>query len=153
MRIIKLTLSAFFALIALSCLNSCKKVETTSENSLQEIIQTEVKDGNWKISLYSTSGENRTSVFADYSFVFGADGNLTATSSTESLIGTWYVSDINVDQEMLSDIRFSISYGQINKFEDLNASWNVISQSASKIELTHAVGGGEGSDNLTFEKL
>ena len=50
-------------------------------------------------------------------------------------------------------MRFGISYAQINKFEDLNAGWNVLSQSATKIELTHPVGGGEGSDNLTFKKL
>lgn len=153
MRFIKFTVIAFSALIGLSCLQACKKVDTTNEQTFQEIIQTEVQKGDWKISLYATSGENRTSVFAEYTFNFGAEGTLTASSLTESFIGTWYVSDTNPDQEVLSDIRFGISYGQINKFEDLNAGWNVLSQSATKIELTHAVGGGEGSDNLTFEKL
>jgi hypothetical protein len=46
-----------------------------------------------------------------------------------------------------------ISFGLNKKFEAINGSWYLISQSATKIELTLTVRGGEGSDNLTFEKL
>ena len=39
-----------------------------------------------------------------------------------------------------------------NNFEELNDDWDVVSQSATKIELIDVSGGNGGTDYLTFER-
>ncbi len=50
------------------------------------------------------------------------------------------------------DIDFNIFFASPADFADLSEDWDIISHSASKIELKHVSGGDGGTDLLTFEK-
>ncbi len=50
------------------------------------------------------------------------------------------------------DLDFNIVFQLTNDFEDLNDDWDIISHSATKIELIDVSGGNGGTDYLTFEK-
>jgi predicted nucleotidyltransferase len=51
------------------------------------------------------------------------------------------------------DIDFNIAFSSPSDFEELSEDWEIISQTATKIELRHVSGGGGGTDLLTFGKL
>ena len=50
------------------------------------------------------------------------------------------------------DIDFNIFFGSPADFAELSEDWDIISHSATKIELKHVSGGNGGTDLLTFEK-
>lgn len=50
------------------------------------------------------------------------------------------------------DIDFNIFFGSPADFAELSEDWDIISHSATKIELIHISGGNGGTDLLTFEK-
>lgn len=125
-----------------------------NDNS-QQISQIEniVESGNWRITNFIDSGENKTSDFTGYDFLFNADGSLIATNGTDTLDGTWSVTDDNSSSDD-EDIDFNIFFPvpDTNDFEDLNDDWDIISSTSTKIELIDISGGNGGTDNLTFEK-
>lgn len=51
-----------------------------------------------------------------------------------------------------SDIDFNIFFASPADFAELSEDWDIISHTASKIELKHVSGGNGGTDLLTFEK-
>ncbi|MBX7182972.1 MAG: hypothetical protein K1X82_12730 [Bacteroidia bacterium] len=133
--------------------SSCKK---TSDSDQTTIIQTQITNnmqvGTWRITLYSASGEDKTVQFDGYSFQFAKEGDITAVSANDNVLGSWYTMDTNTGTNVLDDLIFALQFGTVNKFEDLNGAWYIGSQSATKIELNKAAGGGEGSDLVTFEQ-
>ncbi|TBN01411.1 hypothetical protein EYD45_13485, partial [Hyunsoonleella flava] len=98
------------------------------------------------------SGENETSDFTGYNFSFNSDGSLVATNGTDTLTGTWSVTDDSSSSD--DDIDFNIFFPvpDTNDFEDLNDDWDIISYTSTKIELIDISGGNGGTDNLIFEK-
>lgn len=127
-------------------------------NTLQivEIINT-AQSGTWRITNFNDSGQNETSDFNGYEFTFNADGSLVATNGSNSLTGTWSVtndSNSSDDSNSDNDIDFNIFFSvpDTNDFEDLNDDWDVVSTSATRIDLIDISGGNGGTDLLTFEK-
>jgi Lipocalin-like domain len=117
--------------------------------------------GTWRITSFIDSGENKTSDFAGYEFSFNANGTLVATNGTETISGTWSVTDDSAnssnddDGNSTDDDDFIIFFAvpDTNKFDDLIDDWDFISVSATKIALIDISGGNGGTDYLTFEKL
>lgn len=124
-----------------------------NDNS-QQISQIEniVESGTWRITNFIDSGENETSDFTGYDFMFNSDGSLVATNGTDTLNGTWSVTDDSSSSD--DDIDFNIFFPvpDTNDFEALNDDWDIISSTSTKIELIDISGGNGGTDNLTFEK-
>ena len=56
------------------------------------------------------------------------------------------------DGSTSGDIDFNIFFSSPADFAELSEDWDIISHSASKIELKHVSGGNGGTDLLTFEK-
>ena len=119
----------------------------------QEIAQIEndVQSGTWRITSYVDSGQDETNDFNGYTFTFGSDGTLTAENGTNTMTGTWSVTD---DSSRSSDIDFNIFFPvpDTNDFEDLNDDWDIVSSMSTKLELIDVSGGNGGTDTLTFEK-
>lgn len=119
----------------------------------QEIAQIEndVQSGTWRITSYVDSGQDETNDFNGYTFTFGSDGTLTAENGTNTMTGTWSVTD---DSSSSSDIDFNIFFPvpDTNDFEDLNDDWDIVSSMSTKLELIDVSGGNGGTDTLTFEK-
>ncbi|HEY0749882.1 MAG TPA: hypothetical protein VGD26_01925 [Chitinophagaceae bacterium] len=105
-----------------------------------------VTEGNWRVTLFTDSGNNETSDFNGYSFSFNSNGSLVASSSTQNKSGTW-----NIDN---SSNKFNINLGpkdDINKpLGELTYDWKIISITTSEIKLTDDNPASE--EFLTFTK-
>lgn len=131
---------------------------STNDNS-QEIAQIEntAESGTWRITNFNDSGQNETSDFNGYDFTFNSDGSLVATNGSNTLTGTWSVTDdsnSSDDSSSDDDIDFNIFFPvpDDNDFEDLNDDWDVVTTTSTRIELIDVSGGNGGTDMLTFEK-
>lgn len=133
-----------FILLAFTA-SSCSKDDNNSTDQLQ--VQQSLQTGTWKVSLYNDSGENKTSYFNGYGFVFGSNGSVTATNGTVSQAGMLSVFPDSGDTKFV--LTFQISSGP---FKEISEDWKIVTQSASKIELVNISGGNGGTDYLTFEK-
>lgn len=107
-------------------------------------IQTNISTDSWRITRFVDSGFDETNDFANYVFTFNSSGSLTATNGTNTYTGTW---SITSDDDVPNDIDLNILFNLTNDFEDLNEDWDIISNSATKIELRD-----DGVDYLTFER-
>ena len=152
-----LLLMLSFSLMSSMCSND-DDGGSPNDNSLEiaEIV-TIAQSGTWRITNFNDSGQNETSDFNGYDFSFNADGSLVATNGSNSLTGTWSVTDdsnSSDDSSSDDDIDFNIFFPvpESNDFEDLNDDWDIVSTSSTRIELMDVSGGNGGTDMLTFEK-
>ncbi|WP_345277866.1 hypothetical protein [Litoribaculum gwangyangense] len=127
------------------------------DNSLEiNDIKNTVQSGSWEITSFFDSGVDETNHYIGYSFTFNSDGTLTASNGSETVNGTWSVTDddsSNDDSVSSNDIDFNIFFSAPAMFnDDLTEDWEILDRSATKIELIHVSGGNGGTDTLTFEK-
>lgn len=119
-----------------------------------------VESGSWRVTSFIDSGNDETSDFDGYSFSFSENGTVTATKGSETVNGTWSITDDNSnsssddDGDSTDDDDFILFFAvpADSEFEDLNDDWDFITVSNSKIELIDVSGGNGGTDYLTFEK-
>ena len=156
----KLYISVFF-LISIIAIQSCATDDDSSSNTTDVQImeaQSITSTGTWMITNFNDSGQDETSDFNGYTFDFANDGVLTATNGTNTLTGTWSITDdSNSDDDSSDDdddIDFNIffSVSQSSDFEDLNDDWDIISITENRIELRDVSGGNGETDMLVFEK-
>jgi len=152
-----LLLMLSFSLMSSMC--SSDDDDGSSNDNSQQISQIEnnVESGTWRITNFNDSGQNETSDFNGYDFTFNSDGSLVATNGSNTLTGTWSVTDdsnSSDDSSSDDDIDFNIFFPvpDDNDFEDLNDDWDVVTTTSTRIELIDVSGGNGGTDNLTFEK-
>ena len=115
-------------------------------------VEDNMNSGNWRIAKFIDSGKDETNHFTGYGFIFNQNGVLTSDNGINSYEGTWNISDSNSNDDSKDDLDFNILFNLTNDFEDLNDDWDILSVSASKIELMDVSGGNGGTDFLTFEK-
>ncbi|MGB5384600.1 MAG: hypothetical protein WBN19_12140 [Lutimonas sp.] len=131
---------------------SCSDDDKDEPNDIKDEIESEVQKGTWRISKFIDSGDDETSDFNGYDFIFRDSGVLNANNGTNNYDGTWSITDSSSDDDSLDDLDFNINFNLSNDFEDLNDDWDIISRSSTKIELIDVSGGNGGTDYLTFEK-
>ncbi len=142
-----------FSLMLLACSSDDDDVKDNSQQISQ--IENIVESGTWRITNFIDSGKNETSDFTGYDFLFNSDGSLIATNGTNTIDGTWSITDDSSSSSSSDDdIDFNIFFPvpDTNDFEDLNDNWDIISSTSTKIELIDISGGNVGTDTLTFEK-
>lgn len=147
LKIIRI-IAVFFILLFIV---SCSKNDDNPNNT-QSQVQTNVQSGTWRITKFVDSGTDETNDFAGYNFTFNSSGVLNASNGTNNYDGSWSITDSNSNDDSQNDLDFNIHFNLTNDFEDLNDDWDLISQSATKIELIDVSGGNGGTDYLTFEK-
>lgn len=152
----KLKLIPFLAILfMLNVASTCSNDDNSSSSTSVDptpVINT-VNTGTWRITLFNDSGTIETSNFMGYNFTFAASNLLTATNGTNTYSGSWSVtSDDSGDDSPSNDLDFNIAFASPPNFEELTEDWNIISYSATRIQLIHVSGGGGGTDYLTFEK-
>ena len=141
-----------------SCTSDDDNSDTTSNDAQITQVETTVEDGVWRITNFIDSGQNETSDFTGYAFTFAADGTLIASNNATTIEGTWSITDdsgSSDDSSSDDDIDFNIFFpvSDSSDFEDLNDDWDIVTTSATKIELIDVSGGNGGTDLLTFEKI
>ena len=122
-------------------------MENAWEKRDRREITSTVTDGQWLVTFYKENDVVQTSNYSGYSFTFGTDGSLSATNGATTQSGDWstYIDSGYTKLDML----FTALDGP---FEEISEDWNVISRTATKIELKHISGGDGSIDYLTFEK-
>ena len=145
-----------FSLMSSTC-SSDDDDGSPNNNTLQIAeIENTAESGTWRITSFIDSGQDETSDFTGYEFTFNSNGTLVATNGSNTLNGTWSVTDdsSNDDSSSDDDIDFNIFFPvpESNNFEDLNDDWDIVSTSSTKIELIDVSGGNGDTDLLTFEK-
>ena len=148
-------ISAFMFLFIATAFSSCTDEDDTVVNNSVDptpVINV-VNNGTWRITFYEDSSVDETSNFTGYNFSFGAGNVLTATNGTNTYSGTWSVtSDNSLDDSPSNDLDFNIAFSAPANFAELTEDWNIISYTATKVQLVHVSGGGGGTDYVTFEK-
>ena len=145
-------------LLSLSLMSStCSSDDDMNSNNNSQTIQeieTLMQSEAWIISNYIDSGQDETNNFSGYNFTFGSDNSLTANNGSDTIIGTWSVTDGNGndDSSNSDDIDFNIYFLSPSNFSELSEDWEIVTRTATIIELIHISGGNGGTDNLTFEK-
>ena len=152
-------------LISLLCLNCTTDDDNNNDNSnAQEQIeqaQNVAQTGSWQITNFNDSGQDETSDFTGYSFLFNVDGMLTASNEATTQTGTWSISESSNSSSSddsnddLDDVDFNIfiQVSDSSDFEDLNDDWDIVSITTSRIELRDVSGGDGSLDILVFEKI
>lgn len=129
-----------------------------NNNTTSSVDQTTsvASSGNWIITNFVDSGNDETNDFQGYVFTFNANGTVVATNGSDTVNGTWSVTDSNSgdDDPNIEDDDFNLAFAVSpdNKFDDLNDDWDFVSVSNTKIELIDVSGGNGGTDFLTFQK-
>lgn len=129
-------------LMSMALVASCKKDEKISPSNSAAVI----KEGTWKVALFSEDGVNETSCFTGYSFDFMDGGIVKATSGSNTVNGTW------ATREDSGKTKLDLNFDDVNNFDELDEDWEILTQNSSKIELKHVSGGDGSIDLLTFEK-
>lgn len=137
-------------LFIINTASMCSSDDNPSTNQ-SEVIDIAVT-GTWRVTLYNDSGVVETSKFNGYNFTFASSGVLTAVGNGATHSGTWSVTDSNSSDDSINDLDFNIFFASPVDFVDLTDDWDIVSKSASKIELIDVSGGNGGTDYLTFEK-
>lgn len=137
--------------LALLLCFSCGDDSNPGDQEIKQI-QEEAQAGTWRITKFEDSGNDETAHFAGFTFQFTDLGVVNATNSGTNYAGTWAITDENSDDDSSDDLHFEIFFNLTNDFEDLNDDWEILSHSATKIELIDISGGDGDTDYLTFER-
>jgi hypothetical protein len=103
---------------------SCKKQDALIDNA---DVKTNITVGQWKVTSYREKTEDKTDIYNGFSFVFKEDGSVTATSSNETISGSWSASDATSSYYGAppASATFTINIGGSGKFTKINKSWDV----------------------------
>ena len=109
---------------------SCTRDNDDSGNNQTQIQN--VSTGNWRVTLFTDSGNDETSDFTGYSFQFNTSGTVAATRSGVSQNGIWNINS--------SSTKFNLDLGakiDTNRpLGELTDDWQIISISNTEIKLT-----------------
>jgi hypothetical protein len=152
----KLKLIPLLALVfLLNVASMCSNDDNSNSSADPTPVINTVTSGTWRITLYEDNGVDETTNYSNYNFTFNSNGVLTAANTT-SYNGTWSVTTSNsADDNPDNDLDFNIAFtapAPITFTDDLTDDWDIVSYTATKIELIDVSGGNGGTDYLTFEK-
>jgi hypothetical protein len=149
---------SFYSILAcvfiINTASTCSSDDSNSSSTTDTtpIVNT-VTQGTWRVTYYFDTDTDETSDFTGYNFTFGSSNVLTATNGTNTFTGSWSVTSNNSNDDSPSnDLDFNILFASPANFEDLSDDWDIVSRTATKIELIDVSGGNGGTDYLTFEK-
>lgn len=145
---------AFVMVFTTSCSSSDDSSTTTAPIVDTTPIINTVSQGTWRVTKYIDHTKNETADFGGYTFTFG-DGNvLTATNGPNTYTGVWSVVSSNSSDDDSPDdsVDFNIIFTAPADFEDISDDWDILSRTATKIELVDDSKNSSEIDYLTFEK-
>ena len=93
--------------------------------------------GSWSVRSFRQKTEDKSSNFKDMTFVFSADGTVTATQGNKTTKGTWSFSPAGVTYyggNPLASV--TLNMGTSKPFDLLNQAWNVnVASTTSDLKL------------------
>tara|TARA_R110000850_G_scaffold150497_1_gene273115 strand:- start:12715 stop:14220 length:1506 start_codon:yes stop_codon:yes gene_type:complete len=103
--------------------------------------------GDWYVTLLNDDGDIETCHYINYTFSFAADQSVTATSSGNTVNGSWQVQNSSSGLDLVLDFQIS---GDDDPFDDLNDDWDVVDFNTNLISLLDISGGDGSTDILKF---
>ncbi len=155
-------LASIFVMSTASTCESGHDDDDANGSTAQNIstINSTVNSGTWRITYYFDTDSEETAQFASYTFTFGDNNQLIATNGSQTINGSWSVTNSSNsgnggsdDDNSSSDIDFNILFTSPANFAELSDDWDIVSHTSTRIELIDVSGGNGGTDFLTFEKL
>lgn len=125
-----------FGFLLLSGCSSDQNINPTQS------LTSNLQQGGWIVTTFSKNDNDRLYLLGGYKFTFG-NGSVSAVKGNASAIGTWSVGS-NLGKTILL-----LDFNSSSDFSQLTQSWQVVSQSQSKIQLQFT--SSNGNDYLTFE--
>ncbi len=105
---------------------------TSCKNEKDDTDPTQIiSSGSWRVGHYMDSGNDETSDFIGYSFVFSANGTLTATRNDISKTGTWMKD--NASNKLIIDLGLDIDTNR--PLGELTDDWKITTFASSEISL------------------
>ena len=131
-----------------------KNISNPNPNNptIQKQIESDMENGDWRITNFNEDGNDKTQNFNGYVFKFNSDGSISVSNVTSNYSGLCGMNDFNLDDDSQNNLHFNILFYEANNFLELNDDWEVISHSETKLLLQDISGGNGGIDFLTFEK-
>lgn len=140
-------------LFMLNVASMCSSDDNSSSSQDPTPVINTATQGTWRVTSFVDSGTDETNHFNGYNFTFGNEGVLTATNGTNTVIGTWSVTnDSSTDDSSGNDLDFNIGFTGPANFLDLTDDWDIVSYSNTTISLIDVSGGNGGTDTLVFTK-
>lgn len=99
----------------------------------------------WYVA-YFFDGDDLTSNYCEFEFVFLTEGTVLAYNGIDYYVGSWAVG-VDGDNHYLE-----LDFGDDIPFNELNDDWDVLKASMEVIALEDVSGGNTGSDYLTFDR-
>lgn len=151
MKRFKIVLALFSILALISCDADMDDVDlSTAEANQLNLI---VKDGNWQITNFTLNGADKTATYADYSFIFEDDNNLSANSPIDQTEGTWRISnDSGSEYDSYNDVDFNVYFTSNSKLGELTRNYDVISATNSEIILNLEMNENGDTATLSFRR-
>ncbi|MCM8570016.1 hypothetical protein NE848_11545 [Gramella jeungdoensis] len=151
MRSLKNVLILFSLSLILACDNDKDDIALSAAEAAQ--LNQIVMQGEWRISNYSSNGNDNTANYSDYIFVFEDDNNLSVTSPSDNINGTWRISnDSGSEFDSYYDVDFNIFFGSSDKLGELTNNYDVISATNDEIKLSLENSPNGNSAYLTFSQ-
>lgn len=104
--------------------------------------------GQWKVS-YFFDKKDETNNYSSYSFEFGANGSLSATSGGQTWSGTWLTGFDDSANKFLIDFTGTVP----SALSELEEDWRIISIEDNSMHFEHTSGGNGDTDVLKFTKI
>ncbi len=138
-----------FLIFVATTFSMCSKDDkTVAKGILPTQVNTAIIDGTWQITLYNKNGDDLTSDYAVYSFLFDINGVVSATKAVVQ-DGTWNtVAELGVTKLRLNFIVEDTE----SQLDSVSKDWSVLTVTATKIEMKY-VNEDESIDYLTLEKI
>ncbi len=113
---------------------------------------------NWKVNQFRVNGDNLKNEFDDLSFAFDQDGNVTASSSTETFVGSWSAQGDGNAIFMVLDIpafaAFNLSWNLNEIMETPGINKIILREGENNIlRFQEACANGNGNENTNNEAL
>ncbi len=120
---------------------SCEKNDSTNANiaNLNSALQL---SGGYSIATIIEDGEDKTSFFSQYLFVFSSNGTVTATSASQTRTGQYSV----FEDDGRTELRMFFP-NTTGEFSEINDDWYFISNNNNTIRFE------ESGDLLIFQQL
>lgn len=110
---------------------SCSRDESAPDVSPSNIAEF-TTSGLWKVEYFEKYGINETTYFLGFNFKFNTDKTVVATDGNTTINGIW--NSFNDSGKTIFDLIFAVLDGPL---EEISEDWIVVSNSASRLELTY----------------
>jgi len=91
--------------------------------------------GTWMISSFTQKTEDKTSKFDGFTFIFSADGSVTATISGTETKGTWHFTPAVTYYGSTSKSAVALNLGAATPLSQLTKTWNFVSATSTLLKV------------------